>query len=242
MKRTISARVGLDNFPIIIGQSIISDLEIFLNSYSRESVFIICDNFFQESSSNLNSDLRVFLEKYNHLFIDGGIEKKDLDSFRNVIEILDKFSLPKDGLIIGIGGGVIGDLTAFVASTYKRGINLVHIPTTTTAMIDSCVGGKTGLNFLEQVNLLGTYYNPKAIFIDIQFLHTLKERDYYSGLCEAIKMALTSDYEMVERLIKLAKKVNSRNIETLEEIIYWSVLTKLKHVADDAYEKSVRLI
>ena len=65
-------------------------------------------------------------------------------------------------------------------------------------MIDSCVGGKTGLNFLEQVNLLGTYYNPKAIFIDIQFLNTLKERDYYSGLCEAIKMALTSDYEMVK--------------------------------------------
>ena len=167
-----------------------------------------------------------------------GIEK-DLDSYKNVIQILDKFCLPKDGLIIGIGGGVIGDLTAFVASTYKRGIDLVHIPTTTTAMIDSC-GGKTGLNFLEQVNLLGTYYNPKAIFIDIQF-HTLKERDYYSGLCEAIKMALTSDYEMVKRLIRLAKKVNC-GILKLEEIIYWSVLTKLKHVADDAYEKAVRLI
>ena len=211
MKRVITARVGLDNFPIIIGQEIISDLEIFLNSYKKESVFLICDNFFQESFSKLSLDLRSFLEKYNHLYMDGGIEKKDLDSYKNVIEILDKFSIPKDGIIIGIGGGVIGDLTAFVASTYKRGINLVHVPTTTTAMIDSCVGGKTGLNFLEQVNLLGTYYNPKAIFIDIQFLKTLKERDYYSGLCEAIKLALTSDFEISGAPMKITLEQGYKN-------------------------------
>ena len=95
---------------------------------------------FQESSSNLSSDLRGFWENIIIFLWMVGIEKKDLDSYKNVIQILDKFCLPKDGLIIGIGGGVIGDLTAFVASTYKRGIDLVHIPTTTTAMIDSWVG------------------------------------------------------------------------------------------------------
>ena len=241
-KRAISARVGLDNFPILIGENILNELEIFLNTYSKDNVFVLVDKFFQKSTSQIGLDLLIFLSKYNHLFIEGGIEKKDLDSYKSIIKILDDYQMPKDGVIIAIGGGVIGDLTAFIASTYKRGINLVHMPTTTTAMIDSCVGGKTGLNYLNQVNLLGTYYNPKAIFIDIGFLQSLDQRDYYSGLCEAIKMALTSDSFMTERLIKLAKSINLREFEALDEVIYWSILTKLKHVSDDAHEKSTRLI
>ncbi len=240
--RAITARVGQDSFPILIGENLLNELEIILNSYQKDSVFILVDNFFQKETSKLSYDLRNFLSEYNHLFIEGGIEKKDLDSYKSIIKILDNYQMPKDGVIVAIGGGVIGDLTAFIASTYKRGINLIHMPTTTTAMIDSCIGGKTGLNYLDQVNLLGTYYNPIAIFIDLKFLYSLDTRDYYSGLCEAIKMALTSDSMMLERLINLANPIKSREIEALNEIIYWSVLTKLKYVGDDAHEKSVRLI
>ena len=104
---------------------------------------------------------------------------------------------------MAIGGGVIGDLSAFIASTYQRGIDLVHVPTTTTAMIDSSVGGKAGLNFYDQVNLIGSYYNPKAIFMDLNFLSTLSERDYYSGICESIKMSITSDKEMFNKFFSI---------------------------------------
>lgn len=242
MPHAINARVGNDIFPIIIGKNLIDDLNAFIASYSKKSVFIICDNFFQKSEDVYSKQLNNFLKDHNHYYIDGGIEQKSLDSFCAVTKLLCTYQIPKDGLIVGIGGGVIGDLSAFVASTYKRGIDLVHFPTTTTAMIDSCVGGKTGLNFLEQVNLIGTYYNPKAIFIDINFLSTLKERDYYSGLCEAIKMSLTSDREMAIRLLNVSELIEAREYESLEEIIYWSIITKLRHVADDAQEKSIRLI
>ena len=242
MPHAINARVGNDKFPIIIGKNLIDELNSFIASYSKDSVFIICDNFFQKSTDPYSNQLNDFLKGHNHQYIDGGIEEKSLDSFSDITKLLCKHQIPKDGLIVGVGGGVVGDLSAFVASTYKRGIDLVHFPTTTTAMIDSCLGGKTGLNFLEQVNLIGTYYNPKAIFIDINFLSTLRERDYYSGLCEAIKMSLTSDRKMAKRLLDVSDLIEYREYESLEEIIYWSIVTKLRHVADDAQEKSIRLI
>ena len=242
MVHSINARIGNDKFPIIIGNHLLDDLNSYIKSYKKENILIICDNFFLNATDKISKDLRTFLNNYNHHFIDGGIEEKSINTFLEIIKLLSKLNISRDGLLLGIGGGVVGDLTAFVASTYKRGINLVHLPTTTTAMIDSCLGGKTGLNFLEQVNLIGTYYNPKAIFIDIQFLYSLKRRDYYSGLCEAIKMALTSDSKMVDRLLNLSNSVELKNNEALEEIIYWSILTKLRHVADDAHEKAIRLI
>tara|TARA_A100001035_G_C27782780_1_gene502675 strand:+ start:2604 stop:3713 length:1110 start_codon:yes stop_codon:yes gene_type:complete len=242
MPHAINARVGNDKFPIIIGKDLIDELNSFISSYRRDSVLILCDNFFQKSKDLYSLRVNNFLKEHNHHYIDGGIEEKSLDSFSAIIKLLCAYQIPKDGLIVGVGGGVIGDLSAFVASTYKRGVDLVHFPTTTTAMIDSCVGGKTGLNFLEQVNLIGSYYNPKAIFIDINFLSTLRERDYYSGLCEAIKMSLTSDRKMANRLLEVSDLIELREYESLEEIIYWSIITKLRHVADDAQEKSIRLI
>ena len=124
-------------------------------------------------------------------------------------------NIARDGLIVAIGGGVTGDLAAFIASTYQRGIDLIHIPTTTTAMIDSSVGGKTGLNCLDQVNLIGSYYNPKAIFMDLEFLTTLNNRDYYSGICEAIKMSITSDSEMFDRFFQISQNLINKEYKFL---------------------------
>ena len=108
-------------------------------------------------------------------------------------------------------------------------------------MIDSSIGGKTGLNHLDQVNLIGTFYNPKAIFMDLRFLETLNKRDYFAGICEAIKMSITSDKEMFEKFFAINKALNKRDLGKLEELVYWSVITKLKHVSCDFKEKSLRL-
>ena len=140
------------------------------------------------------------------------------------LKVIAEKNIARDGLIVSIGGGVIGDISAFVASTYQRDTDLIHVPTTTTAMIDSSIGGKTGLNVFDQVNLIGSYYNPKAIFMDLRFLSSLKKRDFYAGLCEAIKMAITSDRQMFDKFLNIYKLVNSREIDTLEEIIFWSVI------------------
>ena len=238
---TFEAKISSDKFPIIIGINIFESLKAFLKNYSKKNVFIICDNYFKEKTNSYSKSLQ-FINEYNYLFIEGGIESKTMESYQFIIKELVNKNISRDGIIAAIGGGVIGDLSAFVASTYQRGIDLVHIPTTTTAMIDSSIGGKTGLNHLEQVNLVGSYHNPKAIFMDLRFLLTLNDRDYYSGICEAIKMSVTSDKEMFIKFLNIYELVAQRNLDILEEIIYWSVLTKLKHVSNDYKEKSIRLI
>lgn len=241
MTHTFEASIGLDRFPIIIGKNIFRDLIAFLQTYSKKNIFIICDNYFKKNKVFYSESLS-FVSEYKHIFIDGGLESKTISSYESILKELVKNNIARDGVIVAIGGGVIGDLCAFAASTYQRGIDLVHIPTTTTAMIDSSVGGKTGLNYLEQVNLIGTYHNPKAIFMDPSLLLSLEDRDYYSGICEAIKMSITSDCEMFHKFLNLNKLLQERDLDTLEDIVYWSVLTKLKHVANDYKEKSIRLI
>ncbi len=239
--RTFEAKISLDKFPIIIGTNIFDNLNAFLKNYSKNNIFIICDNYFKDNINFYTKSLS-FIYEYKNLFIDGGLESKTIESYKFIIKELVKENISRDGIIVAIGGGVIGDLSAFVASTYQRGIDLVHIPTTTTAMIDSSIVGKTGINHLEQVNLIGSYHNPKAIFMDLRLLESLNDRDYYSGICEAIKMSVTSDKEMFLKFLDIDKLVSQRNLDTLEGIIYWSVLTKLKHVSNDYKEKSMRLI
>lgn len=235
------AKVGVEKYPIFIGNNIFKELNSFIKTYNKKSVFIISDSYFKNSNTPYSEDLS-FIYNYYCLFINGGIESKTISNYENIIRLMVEKNIARDGLIVAIGGGVIGDLGAFIASTYQRGIDLVHVPTTTTAMIDSSVGGKAGLNFYDQVNLIGSYYNPKAIFMDLNFLSTLSERDYYSGICESIKMSITSDKEMFNKFFSINSFVYSRNKDTLEDIIFWSVLTKLKHVSGDFKEKSKRLI
>ena len=238
---SFEAKVGSDKFPIIIGNKIFQELISFIKTYDHQNICIICDSYFQDSNNHIVEEL-TFIKKYKHIFINGGIESKTLPNFENIMKLLAKNNIARDGLLVSIGGGVIGDLVAFSAGCYQRGIDFIHVPTTTTAMIDSSIGGKTGLNFIDQVNLIGSYYNPKAIFMDLRFLYSLAKRDYYAGICESIKMAITSDREMFYKFLEINDLTKSRNDENLEEIIYWSVVTKLKHVSNDFKEKSIRLI
>ena len=241
MSHSFEANIGLDKFPIIIGNDIFQELIAYIQTYTKENVFIISDSYFMDSNLPQFKELS-FIHEFNHLFIDGGIESKTLPNFEKILKIMVKKNIARDGLIVSIGGGVIGDLSAFVASCYMRGIDFIHVPTTTTAMVDSSIGGKTGLNFLDQVNLVGTYHNPKAIFMDLRFLQSLEKRDFYAGICESIKMSITSDSQMFNRFFDIYDLVAIKDQSVLEEIIYWSVITKLKHVSSDFREKSVRLI
>ena len=238
---TFEAKVGLDKYPILIGNNIFKELNFFLKTYNKKNVFIICDSYIKNSNDIYTNDLS-FIYNYHCLFIDGGIESKTIPNYEKILKVIVKKNISRDGLLVAIGGGVIGDLCAFVASCYQRGIDFIHVPTTTTAMIDSSIGGKTGLNYLDQVNLIGTYYNPKAIFMDLRFLISLDERDFNSGICESIKMSITSDSEMFKKYFDIYDLVSKKDQNTLEEIVYWSAVTKLKHVSGDFKEKSIRLI
>ena len=140
-------------------------------------------------------------------------------------------------LIIALGGGVIGDLSGFVAGTFKRGMRFASIPTTTLSQIDSSIGGKVAVNMGEVKNVVGTFYHPEAVLIDLNTLSTLPERHYNNGLVEAVKAGLIGDAELFELFEKTEHIEND-----LEEIIVRALRVKKNVVEQDEKEENLRKI
>jgi 3-dehydroquinate synthase len=241
MDTIISATVGNDNFPVVISTQLES-LRAYLSEYPVGSIQIVSDSIFKDPGYHTCPFIGQLLYNYPCIYLAGGVESKSLDALSSICDELFKNRIPRDGVIVALGGGVVGDTAGMAASIYQRGIRLVHVPTTATSMIDSSIGGKTGINHANQVNLLGTYYNPKGVFIDIRFLKTLEKRDLSAGIAEAIKMAITSDADMVNHLSRNSAAVFACKEEALQEIVTWSVRTKLFHVSSDFKESSIRLL
>lgn len=132
-------------------------------------------------------------KKVYKLVIKAGEESKNAENYIKIVNLLAKAGLSRNSTVIGLGGGVVGDLSAFVASTYMRGVGYVSVPTSLLSMVDSSVGGKTGIDLDAGKNLLGTFFQPDAVYINLQCLSTLNERERISGLGEIMKYAFISD-------------------------------------------------
>lgn len=167
-----------------------------------------------------------------------GEEYKNLKSIEEVLEQLFVSRLDRSSVIIAFGGGVISDMAGFLASIYQRGIRFINIPTTLLAQVDASVGGKTGVNNKFGKNLIGSFYQPSAVYCESKFLQTLPKREFAAGVAEAIKMAVMFDKEMFEWLegANLEEKTN------LQQLIYKSVFLKAKAVEADEREKGVRAV
>ena len=224
-----------------VGSNALDRLWEILSKYEPKDIAIIYDVKLIEKKVACIQQLKSILSNTHSLAINGGIESKTIESFISLVTWLDEIKMPRDGVIVAIGGGVVGDLCAFIASTYQRGIDIIHVPTTTTSMIDSCIGGKTGINFNGRINAIGTYYNPTAIVIDTRFLSSLSRRDLKSGICEAIKMAVISDTTMCDKLKLSCLQKCITDQDWLIEIIRWSINTKISYTRADMKEKSERL-
>ncbi len=161
-----------------------------------------------------------------------GEEHKSLATAAVLSEGLAKAALHRDDVVIALGGGVVGDVSGFVASTYGRGIRVIQVPTTLLAMVDSSVGGKTGVNLPQGKNLVGTFHQPSAVYADLDVLRTLPERDYRGGLAEVIKYAFIADPSIVKLLEK----------EDLLGVVTRSVKIKAEVVASDERDAGRRAI
>jgi len=237
--------VALDNskYEIIVGKNIIENVGQMLRERTKDNrVMIIIDNFV--SKSVLNPLIEIFsqngFQTFFHLF-ESGKQNKNFNEAINIYEKLEQNNFARDSTIIAVGGGVIGDLAGFVASTYLRGINLIHIPTTLTAMIDSSLGGKVALNFQLTVNAIGNYYHPIFNLIDIQFLESLPDRDYKAGISEIIKCAIISDKKLFSFLSENPSQILNRNENMLLVAMYGAIEIKFFHVSDDVKEQGKRL-
>lgn len=176
--------------------------------------------------------------KEGYLFIaKQGEETKSLGVYEQILQRLLELDFSRKDLVIALGGGVIGDLSGFVAGTFKRGMRFASIPTTTLSQIDSSIGGKVAVNMGEVKNVVGTFYHPEAVLIDLNTLATLSERHYHNGLVEAVKAGLIGDAELFELFEK------TEDIEKdLEEIIIRALKVKKNVVEQDEKEENLRKI
>lgn len=148
----------------------------------------------------------------------------------------------RDTLIVALGGGVVGDLAGFIAATYMRGIAYIQMPTSLLAMIDSSVGGKTGINTDAGKNLIGAFWQPQAVISDLSLLDSLPKKQLHNGLFEAVKIFLTCDKKYFDECDKKLSLLLKRDLNALGHIVHRAVQLKAQVVAQDEQEKNLRMI
>ena len=170
--------------------------------------------------------------------IPDGEEYKTLSTVESILEHLFEAKFDRKSLLIAFGGGVIGDMTGFTASLYQRGIDFIQIPTTLLSQVDASVGGKTGVNNRFGKNLIGAFYQPKAVYIDPYFLTTLPDREFAAGVAEVVKMAVMFDSEFLSYL----ERNNLKDEAVIKEMIRRSVSLKASVVNQDEKEAGIRAV
>lgn len=181
--------------------------------------------------------------KVEFIVLPNGEEVKNIDVVLNLVEKFYKLKIDKGTPIVAIGGGALGDAIGFLSSIYMRGLPLVLVPTTLLSMIDSAIGGKNAVNMYGIKNLIGTFYQPSIVIEELNFLKTLPEREYKSGIAEAIKYGLALDRELYRLISENYVKILNRDSKTLLELITRCVACKGKIVeSDEREEKMIRQV
>lgn len=218
------------------------DAYIKLNKHIAQSnptkIFILVDENTNENCLPILLQVLETTQEIEIIEIESGEENKNLDTCTGVWHALTDLGADRKSLLINLGGGVITDLGGFVASTFKRGISFVNIPTTLLSMVDASVGGKTGVDLGVLKNQIGLFSNPEMVLIDTEYLNTVSEREIKSGLAEIIKYGLTYDVSVWEK-IKNFKELSLENISTL---IHRSIEIKNEVVTEDPKEAGLRKV
>ena len=223
-------------YSVFFEESNLKSLNDFLKSHTYSSYFILTDdNVKDHCLLHLIKKVKV-LQNADVLLIASGEENKNIETCVNLWNELTDSEADRKCLLVNIGGGVISDMGGFIASTYKRGIDFINVPTTLLSMADASVGGKTGIDFGSYKNHIGTFAQPKGVFIYPGFLKTLDDRQFINGFAEIIKSALIADAGMWKKI----KALKSLNPSKINEFIYQSVQIKNNIVKKDPQEKNIR--
>mgnify|MGYP001415427470 FL=1 len=227
------------DYPIFVGNNFKKDLAKFIkNKYAPKRIFVISDSkVFASEAISLINELENSNIKCESLSIDINETKKNLNTCTSIYDWLLSAGSERNSILISIGGGVTTDLVGFVASSWLRGLNVIHFPTSLAAMVDASIGGKTGVNFKHGKNLIGAFKQPLLIAMDTSSLETLKERELNSGWAEAIKHAFLFDKELLKKFQMQSRDIISKKDPVFTEIIKRSVQIKAEIVSKDEFEK-----
>ncbi|OCL91076.1 3-dehydroquinate synthase [Aliarcobacter thereius] len=179
---------------------------------------------------------KISAKELSICILEDGEEYKNFDSLQNILTTCFEAKLDRKSLLIAFGGGVVGDMTGFAASIYQRGIDFIQIPTTLLSQVDASVGGKTGINNKYGKNLIGTFHQPKAVYIDSSFLETLPKREFGAGIAEIVKMAVCFNKEFFSWL----EQNDLNDKKNIDIAILKSVETKAWVVSQDEKEQGLR--
>jgi len=240
--KVINVDFDENNYNIYIDKGVINNIsKLLLEQTKSKKVIIVADSFFKDSIVKQISKLLQKFEVHVHM-MEAGKANKNMNEVLKIYAILEENDLARDSTLIAIGGGVIGDLAGFVASTWYRGMNLVHIPTTLMAMVDSSVGGKVAINFRQTINAIGNYYHPVFTLMDLELIDSLPKREYYSGIAEVIKCAIINDKDFFKILEKKSQEILEREEQMVLEFIARTIQIKIDHVKGDIREGNKRLL
>ncbi|MEJ5963592.1 3-dehydroquinate synthase [Pedobacter immunditicola] len=206
-------------------------------SANRKILFVV-DQQVAEAHPHLLNEIKAYFQHYNNinlvqdiLIVPGGeVSKNEVQLLDQVIETVNKYGVDRHSYIAAIGGGAVLDMVGFAATVAHRGIKHIRIPTTVLSQNDSGIGVKNGVNYKGKKNFLGTFSPPAAVFNDNQFLSTLSDRDYRSGIAEAIKVALIKDHDFFLWIESHAESLGKRNVESMDFLIKRCAQLHLEHI------------
>ena len=191
--KTVKVDLGERSYPIHIGQALLQQSELVKQVVSSSQILIVTQ---ANLESYLQALLPVFKDRTIHVYyLPAGEDAKNSTEWLKIQACLIEHHFERSATLIALGGGVVSDITGFVAATYLRGVNYISIPTSLMAQVDAAIGGKTAINHPQGKNLIGAFYQPRCVLVDIDLLQSLPDREYISGLAEVVKYALIADAE-----------------------------------------------
>jgi 3-dehydroquinate synthase len=235
--QSIPVRLAHTSYDILVGAGVFGNLEQHLENAGLKPPFLVVSQprIFKAIGQPLK-------KKYPVALIPDGERAKTLTTVSRLLDRMVQLKLTRQATVIAVGGGVVGDVAGFVASIYMRGIPVVQIPTTLLAQVDSSIGGKTGVNHRAGKNLIGTFYQPRLVLSDPLVLKTLPEREYTSGLYEALKYGIIRDPELFEDFERSSAAFLQRDPVAVERLVGRCAAIKADVVMNDEKESDLRRI
>lgn len=235
---------GQSSYDIVIEnsyQNLCKELERF-HICNRKLCIVTETNVKSFYAEEIVKQLRPHAQEVIVFTFQAGEAHKNLDTVQVLYKTLIEHKFERTDMLLALGGGVTGDLTGYAAATYLRGIDFIQLPTSLLAQVDSSIGGKTGVDFEAYKNMIGAFYQPKLVYMNVTALLTLPQREYYSGMGEIIKHGLIKDKQYYQWLLFHIHLIKERDLSILEEMIEKSCQIKRAVVEKDPKEKGERAL
>lgn len=212
-----------------------------LNLRNRK-ICVVCDSNTQIYLEEVMNQCKEYVSVVDSYTFSAGEENKTLDTVKNLYKHLIEAKFDRNDVLFALGGGVVGDLVGYTAATYLRGIRFIQLPTTLLSMVDSSVGGKTGVDFDAYKNMVGAFHQPKCVYMNLSTLKSLPKEQYSSGLAEVVKYGFIKKKDFYEWLKENTDRIMNMDIESIHKMVFESCLSKKEVVEEDPLEQGERAL